>query len=142
MSVPLILHIRKCLVLTFQFDLKFTKGNTVVTFEKLWFLQKQHAQIASEKRNKNFEDMIDRVQATVQVKLQQNAAERLKAGGEAHNLQLSTGIEFSDPRILRQYIESIVSADANSYTTAEAFTDRLWYFFTDPELPDPVLDGI
>ena len=29
--------------LTNTFDLKFTRGNTIVTLDKLWFLQKHHA---------------------------------------------------------------------------------------------------
>lgn len=47
------------------FDLKFTKGNTVVSFDKLWFLQKNHAKIIikramkSEQPDPSFENLVD-----------------------------------------------------------------------------------
>jgi glutamyl-tRNA synthetase len=44
-----------------QFDLKFTRGNTIVTFEKLWFLQKAHAKLRADERGEKFEELIDRV---------------------------------------------------------------------------------
>lgn len=51
----------------FQFNLKITRGNTVVSFEKLWFLQKAHAQRAAMNTNSpTFEDMVARVSKLVQ----------------------------------------------------------------------------
>lgn len=50
----------------FQFNLKITRGNTVVAFEKLWFLQKAHAQRAAMNNSPTFEDMISRVSKLVQ----------------------------------------------------------------------------
>lgn len=51
----------------FQFNLKITRGNTVVSFEKLWFLQKSHAQRAAMNANSpTFEDMVARVSKLAQ----------------------------------------------------------------------------
>lgn len=48
-----------------NFDLKFTKGNTIVAFDKLWFLQKNHARMIieramkSEELDSSFENLVD-----------------------------------------------------------------------------------
>lgn len=50
-----------------NFDLKFTKGNTIVSFEKLWFLQKHHAKkvieqaFESESPRPSFENLVNLV---------------------------------------------------------------------------------
>lgn len=49
-----------------QFDLKITRGNTVVAFEKLWFLQKAHAQRFAATDGPEFNDMVRRVSAYVE----------------------------------------------------------------------------
>lgn len=49
-----------------KFNLKITRGNTVVAFEKLWFLQKAHAQRAAVNGGPDFEDMVGRVCASVE----------------------------------------------------------------------------
>ena len=47
------------------FDLKFTKGNTITSFDKLWYLQKNHARIMierafkSDKPDPSFESLVD-----------------------------------------------------------------------------------
>lgn len=47
------------------FDLKFTKGNTIVAFDKLWFLQKNHAKMIieramkSEQLDPSFENLVN-----------------------------------------------------------------------------------
>ena len=44
-----------------QFDLKITRGNTIVANEKLDFLQKAHAQRYAAAGGPSFQDMVDRV---------------------------------------------------------------------------------
>jgi len=41
--------------------MKFTKGNTIVTFGKLWHLQKNFAQRYAEQGGKEFDSLVDRV---------------------------------------------------------------------------------
>lgn len=49
-----------------QFDLKITRGDTVVAFEKLWYLQKARAQQFAENGGPGFDEMVDRVRAVVE----------------------------------------------------------------------------
>lgn len=41
--------------------MKFTKGNTIVTFGKLWHLQKKFAQRYAEQGGKEFDSLVDRI---------------------------------------------------------------------------------
>ena len=41
--------------------MKFTKGNTIVTFGKLWHLQKKFAQRYAEQGGIEFDTLVDRV---------------------------------------------------------------------------------
>ena len=49
-----------------QFQMKFTKGNAVVTFEKLGFLQKAHAHTLIHGGGLPFEELVEKVQAHVE----------------------------------------------------------------------------
>lgn len=49
-----------------QFDLKLTKGNTIVAFEKLWFLQKAHAQRHAASGGLQFDDLVHRVSSAAE----------------------------------------------------------------------------
>lgn len=49
-----------------QFNLKITRGNTVVAFEKLWFLQKAHAQQFAANGGPEFDEMVKRVSSVVE----------------------------------------------------------------------------
>lgn len=54
------------------FDLKFTKGNTIVSFDKLWYLQRNHAKIIieramnSEQPDPSFENLVNFVVGAVE----------------------------------------------------------------------------
>lgn len=48
-----------------QFNLKITRGNTVVAFEKLWFLQKAHAQRFAATGGPEFDAMVSKVSRVV-----------------------------------------------------------------------------
>lgn len=109
--------------------MKYTRGDTVVSFEKLWFLQKRHAEqsasVAPENTNKPSDDL--RKLAVIPIlnlltKISVSAPERLP-------FYLSV-----DEEQRRGYIESIVYADALSmnYTTPSNFIERNRYFFSTP----------
>ncbi|KAI9816852.1 MAG: Glutamate--tRNA ligase mitochondrial [Pycnora praestabilis] len=95
-----------------KFDLRFTRGNTIVTFEKLWFLQKAHAQRYAEQGGAEFAQMVDSIAKLV----------------EGH-LPVDRREIFLHGRDLNLYIAAITKADAKSYTTAEEFYRRNIYFF-------------
>ncbi|PGG99104.1 glutamate-tRNA ligase [Blastomyces parvus] len=48
-----------------SFDLKLTKGNTIVSFEKLWFLQSAHAQRYATEGGPEADSMVNRIEKTV-----------------------------------------------------------------------------
>ncbi|KAI9820982.1 MAG: Glutamate--tRNA ligase mitochondrial [Thelocarpon impressellum] len=94
-----------------NFDLKFTKGNTIVAFEKLWFLQKAHAQRYADEGGREFEELVDRVAKTTQAQVDPKDLEYVLRG-----------------RDVRPYTASILKADAKSFTTTQDFLTRNSYF--------------
>ncbi|KAJ5690573.1 hypothetical protein N7462_004965 [Penicillium macrosclerotiorum] len=95
------------------FNLKITRGNTVVAFEKLWFLQKAHAQRFAANSGPQFDEMVNRTCAIVK---ETHPEEKLVA--------------ILQGRTLSDYITPLLRADAKSYTTAEEFLERNSTFFT------------
>ncbi|KAJ5894600.1 hypothetical protein N7495_006291 [Penicillium taxi] len=95
------------------FNLKITRGNTVVAFEKMWFLQKAHAQRFATNGGPEFEDLVNKVKASVE---------------ESH--PPTTFAPLLQNRTLAEYITPLLRADAKSYTTASDFTARNATFFT------------
>ncbi|KAJ5948690.1 hypothetical protein N7454_001997 [Penicillium verhagenii] len=95
------------------FNLKITRGNTIVAFEKLWFLQKAHAQRFAANGGPEFDKMVNRVCDDVkETHSQENLAPLLKG------------------RSLAEYVAPLLRADAKSYTTAPEFKERNSTFFT------------
>ncbi|KZF26564.1 glutamyl-tRNA synthetase [Xylona heveae TC161] len=95
-----------------NFDLKFTKGNTIVTFGKLWYLQKEYARLYANKNTPEFEATVDKITNVV----------RNHAG-------ISETEELLNGRDLREYVAAIFRADAKNYTSPEDFLDRNDRFF-------------
>lgn len=95
------------------FNLKITRGNTVVAFEKLWFLQKAHAQRFAADGGHDFDQMVNRVSAVVE---------------EGQTQKSLAGI--LEGRTLNEYVAPLLRADAKSYTTASEFVERNSTFFT------------
>ncbi|CAL5873305.1 uncharacterized protein PFLUO_LOCUS7576 [Penicillium psychrofluorescens] len=95
------------------FNLKITRGNTVVAFEKLWFLQKAHAQRFATTGGIEFEQMVSVVCSTVQ---------------EKHFLETLGPI--LQERTLPEYIAPLLRADAKTYSDAPTFIERNSTFFT------------
>ncbi|MCJ1259084.1 Glutamate--tRNA ligase mitochondrial [Lignoscripta atroalba] len=95
-----------------NFDLKFTKGNTVVSFGKLNYLQKRYAKIYAEEGGAKFQEMIDRVLAIV---------EEARRG--------RTDLDVADDLDFREYVAAVLRLDAKQYTSPEAFVSRNRFFF-------------
>ena len=100
-----------------QFDLKFTKGNTVVNFEKLKYLQRVYAEQFASEVGPHFDEMVKR--ATMMV-------------------EKDPAINLPSNRKSADYVRAILKADAKSYSPLEAFPDRHRSFFTF----DPTNDGL
>ncbi|THZ83971.1 hypothetical protein D6C84_04515 [Aureobasidium pullulans] len=107
------------------FDLKFTKGNSIVSFDKLWFLQKNHAKIIIERAmqfstaDPSFENLLD---------LLESAARTAYPNSRA----LAT-------QDLRIYMTKILFIDAKTYENPSSYVERNAYFFTTspPASPSP-----
>ncbi|KAB8069319.1 glutamyl-tRNA synthetase [Aspergillus leporis] len=95
------------------FSLKITKGNTVVAFEKLWFLQKAHAQRFATNGGPEFEEMVSKVSKVVEETCPAQELTPLLQSGS-----------------LAEYIAPLLRADAKSYTNASEFVQRNSTFFT------------
>ncbi|OJJ97134.1 hypothetical protein ASPACDRAFT_123938 [Aspergillus aculeatus ATCC 16872] len=95
------------------FNLKITRGNTVVAFEKLWFLQKAHAQrFASAPESAEFQEMVQKLTTAVEATYPPE--------------QLAPILQT---RPLKSYITPLLQADAKSYTKPEDFLARNATFF-------------
>ncbi|KAJ5990428.1 hypothetical protein N7522_010635 [Penicillium canescens] len=95
------------------FNLKITRGNTVVAFEKLWYLQKAHAQRFAARGGPEFDEMVSRVSSVVEADYPHDKLATILKG-----------------RTLSEYIAPLIRADAKSYTDAQAFVQRNSTFFT------------
>ncbi|KAL4903151.1 hypothetical protein BDW74DRAFT_156728 [Aspergillus multicolor] len=95
------------------FDMRFTRGNTIVAFSKLWFLQSAHAQRYSDKDTEQLNEIISAVTKTV----------RSTASPE----ELS---QILQNRRLLHMVTPLVKGDAKNYTNAPEFVARNSAFFT------------
>ncbi|USW53341.1 Putative glutamyl/glutaminyl-tRNA synthetase, rossmann-like alpha/beta/alpha sandwich [Septoria linicola] len=103
-----------------DFDLKFTKGNTIVRMEKLWFLQKQHvARKIEQARTSNDSSPIDNIINAV-------VREVPNTSFLHDNIGEGNGRVYSD---LKTYIRDILLVDSKSYQTPQQFVARNKYFF-------------
>ena len=102
-----------------NFDLKFTRGNTMVLMEKMWFLQKAHVQRLCEEtrsgRNKKaMKPVLDRVVAEVERKY----------------VDLASALPLTSQKLsVAAYCRNILLADSAAYQNAAQFVDRNSYFF-------------
>ncbi|KAL4893435.1 mitochondrial glutamyl-tRNA synthetase [Aspergillus ambiguus] len=95
------------------FTLKITRGNTVVAFEKLWFLQKAHAQRFASSGGPSFDQMVTTVSQVVET---------------TYSPEQLAPILQSRP--IHQYVTPLLQADAKSFTKPEDFVARNATFFT------------
>jgi glutamyl-tRNA synthetase len=97
-----------------NFTLKFTKGNTTVTFGKLGFLQRKHAALRAAAGGHKLAEMTANV-----VKL-------LLSPESPYTMWKSVVRQSS----LDEYVEKIIQVDADNYTNANEFLYRNSFFFT------------
>lgn len=103
-----------------RFNLKFTKGNTTVTFGKLHFLQRKHAAVRAAQGGDQLRTLVDAV------------ATRLVAPDSPYTAW-SQVVGSPSPHA---YIAAILAVDAENYTNANEFLYRNSFFFR-PLRPDP-----
>lgn len=97
-----------------NFTLKFTKGNTTVTFGKMQFLQRKHAAARAAEGEEGFNEMVA------------NAAKLLAAPDSPYKAWREiVGSSFPEA-----YIADIIRVDAENYTNANEFLYRNSFFFT------------
>ena len=106
--------------------MKYTKGDTIVSFEKLWFLQKRHAaRYASLPREAPQNPRHDLAALALKpiVKL---------LGQRAAKEDMSFYSTISSDSMKENYVRSILWADAQNYTQPNEFINRNIYFFVPP----------
>ena len=107
------------------FDLKFTKGNSIVSFDKLWYLQKNHAKIIIERAmqsstaDPSFENLLDLLESAART-----AYPKSRALATQH---------------LRIYMTKILFIDAKTYENPSSYVERNAYLFNTlaPASPSP-----
>ncbi|KAI4743861.1 hypothetical protein E4T50_05764 [Aureobasidium sp. EXF-12298] len=98
------------------FDLKFTKGNSIVSFDKLWYLQKNHAKIIIERAmqsstsDPSFETLIDLIGSAAKTPYPESQA-----------------VSGLDPKT---HIMNILFIDSKTYENPTSYVERNAYFFT------------
>ena len=111
------------------FDLKFTKGNSVVSLDKLWYLQRHHARRRVEAAKHSSEPTRD-LEFIVQYLMMDD---RIK-GLDGHMS------EILGTRSLAEYLECIVIADAGNYETAGSFLDKNSFYLTERPIDNKDLE--
>ncbi|EUC30423.1 hypothetical protein COCCADRAFT_103977 [Bipolaris zeicola 26-R-13] len=97
-----------------NFSLKFTKGNTTVTFGKLHFLQRKHALLRAQTGGPALDEIVN------------NIADLLASPDSPYtNWKAVVNSPFP-----HDYIKRIVQVDAENYTNANEFLYRNSFFFT------------
>ncbi len=118
-----------------NFDLKFTRGNTMVKTEKLWYLQKKHVtKQCLHAREMNDLSLIQDITSQIVTEVMEEFPEPLVNGQttfEEHKATL--------PDQLHAYCADILLADSKNYTNAKGWLERHRYLFSwDPsQVPEP-----
>ncbi|EUC51063.1 hypothetical protein COCMIDRAFT_21458 [Bipolaris oryzae ATCC 44560] len=97
-----------------NFSLKFTKGNTTVTFGKLHFLQRKHALLRAQTGGPGLDEIVN------------NIATLLTSPDSPY----SNWKAIVNSPLPHDYIKRIVRVDAENYTNANEFLYRNSFFFT------------
>jgi glutamyl-tRNA synthetase len=96
-----------------NFTLKFTKGNTTVTFGKLHFLQRKHAALRAQTGGERLQEMVSNVV-------------RLLVAPDSPYTDWKKVVNAPWPD---DYISKIIQVDADNYTNANEFLYRNSFFF-------------
>lgn len=112
--------------------MKYTRGDTRVSFQKLWYLQKMHAQryAAETQESGPIDPEHDLMKLAVRPILK---LIRREASFSPQNLWLERN--FPEEHAKEQYLYSILLSDVHNYKTPSDFIARNKYFFGSP---DPV----
>lgn len=103
--------------------MKFTKGDTIVSFEKLWFLQRRHAARYASIQPPILEDLALKP-----------LLKELKDTTVSQNLTFYSTIPEGKPR--EDYVRSLLLADISNYTLPPGFVKRNLYFFATPTIDE------
>lgn len=105
---------------TAQFSMKFTTGDTVVTFEKMWFLQKLHAGAYIDLATKGDRSRLSFLTKSIVSALEDRSVpESILAG-----------------RSITNYTEQLLELGARGYTNGRGFVTDHKFFFSTPEQSD------
>lgn len=108
-------------LLTFsQFTVKFTKGDAVVTYDKLWYLQKVHAARYAMSERSHHSAKFSLMTKAIRVVLQER--------GWVDPQDLILGRHRAE-----SYLVKLIKLDARNYTTPSEFVDRNKWFFQRPD---------
>lgn len=111
-----------------QASMKFTRGDTKVALEKLWFLQRRHAsRYAASQPPKPSNPSHDLEELAVKPIL---ASVERQALQDPARFSFYTSIPEGEARF--EFLRSIIWADASNYTTPDDFISRSTYLFTPP----------
>ncbi|KAL6721560.1 Glutamate--tRNA ligase mitochondrial [Lecanora helva] len=105
-----------------NFDLKFTKGNTIVTPNKLVHLQKRYAQKYVSESQEYFASMVVRVLEVAQKHLENHPKSRFCTNDE-----------------LREKVAALLRVDAANYSTPREFFERNQHFLCVEPRPECVV---
>ncbi|KAK0827897.1 Glutamate--tRNA ligase mitochondrial [Friedmanniomyces endolithicus] len=111
-----------------NFDLKFTKGNTMARTEKLWYLQKQHvARLCDEVRRTGRKESLAPVAAQMSWVILARWPTILQSE------RFKTGLD------LLYFCVDILLADSKSYQNPKQYVERNWYIirFDESQVPMP-----
>lgn len=110
-----------------NFSLKFTTGETIVAFEKLWFLQRAHAERYVRSGSPIVSDMVLRILQAHETAEAERLAKSKSVPGTIESEEMNNG-----PKIDGEYVERLLTLDARNYTTASEFYLRNTYYFHRP----------
>ncbi|KAF2686863.1 glutamyl-tRNA synthetase [Lentithecium fluviatile CBS 122367] len=108
-----------------KFSLKFTKGNTTVTFGKLHFLQRKHAALRAKAGGQGLEEMTQHVV---------NLLSDPKGPYQGWKKTIGSTSQTT-------YISRVIQADAENYTNANEFVYRNSFMFGPLEHPTSLTDA-
>ncbi len=110
--------------------MKYTRGDSVVAFEKMWFLQKRHA---ARYASSPVESALDQKPTNPLHELAVKPIIRLLDGtSTCSDYSFYKGIPESENR--ENFVQCLIFADAQNYTNPAEFIRRNIYFFTPPSV--------
>jgi glutamyl-tRNA synthetase len=110
--------------------MKYTRGDSVVAFEKLWFLQKRHA---ARYASSPVESALDQKRTHPLYELAVKPIFTL-LDETSTSLDYSFYQRIAKPENRENFVQRLVLADAQNYTNPTEFIQRNIYFFTFPSV--------